>query len=167
MSTERSSGLTSHGAAFGDVDRDGDLDLFIARWIGEPDLGPGPDSKRSEGCPADLPSRGQPGLFLNDGSGHFHNGTEAWGLDLGDVYAFQPTFADYDADGWPDLLLTGDFCTSRVFRNLEGSGFADVTDQLGVGTDENGMGSTVADFNGDGLLDWFVTAISYPPGELM
>ena len=165
VSTERSSGLTSHGAAFGDVDRDGDLDLFIARWIGEPDLGPGPDSKRSEGCPADLPSRGQPGLFLNDGSGHFHNGTEAWGLDLGDVYAFQPTFADYDADGWPDLLLTGDFCTSRVFRNLEGSGFADVTDQLGVGTDENGMGSTVADFNGDGLLDWFVTAISYPTGD--
>ncbi|MCO5321136.1 MAG: FG-GAP-like repeat-containing protein [Microthrixaceae bacterium] len=169
VSSNKEFGLASYGAAFGDVDQDRDLDLVIAQW-GEESLEPqassagtscageqAPVSKRTDGSGSRL--------LLNNGDGKFSDATGPWDLKLDSVFAFQPTFADYDADGWPDLLMTGDFCTSRVFRNLEGTGFADVTDTLGVGTDENGMGSVVADINGDGLLDWFVTSISYPTAD--
>lgn len=164
LSTELSFGLTSHGAAFADVDGDGDLDLFLAQWIGGEGRGYSSEGREGDSCSKDSPESGS-ALFINDGDGQFRDATEAWGLVLDGVYAFQPTWADYDADGWPDLLLTGDFCTSRVFRNLEGGGFVDVTHALGVGTDENGMGSVVADFNSDGLLDWLVTAISFPTND--
>lgn len=100
-------------------------------------------------------------LFLNDGTGNFRDVTVEYGLDLDEVVAFTGVFRDLDGDGWPDLLLTGDFCTSRIYRNVEGTHFVDVTDLAGVGTDENGMGSVVRDFNGDGLPDWFITAIAY------
>ncbi len=76
--------------------------------------------------------------------------------------AFTGVFTDLDADGWPDLTITGDYCTSRVFRNIDGERFEDITVEAGVGTDENGMGSVVRDVDGDGDPDWFITSISYP-----
>jgi hypothetical protein len=62
-------------------------------------------------------------------------------------------------DGWPDLVIAGDFSTSRLFWNNGDGTFVDVTVAAGVGTDENGMGSAIGDLDGDGHLDWFVTSI--------
>ncbi len=64
-----------------------------------------------------------------------------------------------DGDGWQDLVVAGDFNTSRLFWNNRDGTFTDGTDQANVGTDENGMGSAVGDYDGDGDLDWFVTSI--------
>ena len=36
--------------------------------------------------------------------------------EIGDL-SFTANFADLDSDGWPDLLVAGDFRTSKVFRN--------------------------------------------------
>jgi hypothetical protein len=167
------------GAAFADWDRDGDLDLFVAHWQPprwgrsvqyETNGDQGMCSEGREMLPppsrTELRSDSTRSLFLeNDGAGHFRDVTEAMGVDLWKVSAFTPIFADYDDDGWPDLFLTGDFCTSRLFRNT-GGGFADVSTEAGVGTDENGMGSVVEDFNGDGHLDWFVSSISPGPDQV-
>jgi hypothetical protein len=62
-------------------------------------------------------------------------------------------------DGHLDLAIAGDFHTSRLFWNNGDGTFTDGTLSAGVGTEENGMGSTIADFNNDGHMDWFVTSI--------
>lgn len=100
-------------------------------------------------------------LFVNDGAGHFTNMTEEMGLEIGQMLAFTGAFNDFDGDGWPDLMITGDGCTSRLFRNVDGRRFVDVTDEAGIGTDENGMGVVFDDLNGDGLPDLLISAISY------
>jgi hypothetical protein len=70
---------------------------------------------------------------------------------------FTANFADIDGDGRLDLLVTSDFGQSSVWRNRGGGSFENVTS--GVISDENGMGSAVGDYDGDGDLDWFVASI--------
>jgi len=138
----------SFSAAFGDYDRDGWLDLHVTEW--------GPPN----------PSHSQ--LLRNLGPaspGHFENVTIAAGVAMEGVYGFGTAFTDLDQDGWPDLAVSGDFGTSRLFWNNGDGTFTNGTGAARVGTDENGMGSTFGDFDGDGDLDWFVTSI-YDPGEL-
>lgn len=134
------------GSAFGDYDGDADLDLFVT---GMADQNAGHV------------------LFRNEGDGTFTDVTDASGLFAATpvaVRGFAPRFADMDGDGWPELLLAADFGSSRYFRN-EGDGtFTDITETSGTGQDENGMGQTVGDLDGDGLLDWTVTSI-YDPAQ--
>jgi hypothetical protein len=62
-------------------------------------------------------------------------------------------------DGIPDLYGTADFERSQVFLQAGGL-FREVTDTCGAATEENGMGTTLADIDQDGDLDLFVTSIS-------
>ncbi len=173
-----------HGITLSDVDRDGDLDLLLTHWdsgvvdgLQDPAAdGIRPDASGSLVCPRAkwLAERGFPRpdgspanrgrLLRNDGSGRFTDATAELGLPFDQVMGFTGSFADVDGDGWDDLLVTGDFCTSRVFRNDGGTGFTDITGSAGVGTDENGMGSVVTDLDADGLPDWFITGIG-PVGD--
>lgn len=173
-------GSASYGSAFADWDHDGDLDLVTLQWYSaglgaEPsrldgtnddvdDMCARADRARRRGAPADAPPT-RSRLYRNQGGGRFVDVSSALGVDLGTIAGFTPTFADVDGDGWEDLLITGDFCTSRLYRNQEGRRFVDATEASGVGTDENGMGSVVEDIDGDGHLDWFVTSISYPTAQ--
>lgn len=171
-------GNESFGAAFDDWDHDGDLDLVVLQWyvppftaqlqvqhpaLADADLCGLAAQRRAQPDPARPESRTT--LYRNDGTGHFTDVTAASGLRPDQLVGFQPVFADVDGDGWDDLLVTGDVCTSRLYRNEHGHGFTDVTAAAHVGTDENGMGSVVEDVDGDGHLDWFVTGISYPTGD--
>lgn len=163
----------SYGAALSDWDHDGDLDLVALQWYRAPWdrqllTAPPPDSaspmcdlsrtRRSQPVPADLPGSGSH-LFTNDGSGRFTDVTKASGVAVEQIIGFQPLFTDIDDDGWDDLFITGDYCTSRLYRNVQGT-FTDITESAHVGTDQNGMGSVVADLDGDGNLDWFVSSIA-------
>tara|TARA_R110000782_G_scaffold210192_1_gene298287 strand:- start:6714 stop:8504 length:1791 start_codon:yes stop_codon:yes gene_type:complete len=134
------------GAAFGDYDLDGDLDLFVSTWIFHP---------------------GGNRLFRNNGDGTFTNVSAILPAEPFPLRGFTPNFADIDDDGWPDLLLTNDFRTSRLYRNLgpqaDGSfAFANITQAAGITKDCNGMGAALADFDADGHLDWFMTNIYIP-----
>ena len=77
---------------FGDIDNDGDLDLFFTTVYGH-------NHSR---------------LYRNDGNFNFVNVTDAWGLG-GLAPSYQAAFADVDGDGWLDLLTSG-----RLFRNPGG-----------------------------------------------
>ena len=126
------------GATFGDYDRDGDLDLYVASWFDWP---------------------GSNRLFRNDGNATFTDVTETSGVETEDLHGFSPTFADMDGDRWPELLVTGDFHTTRYFVNNRDGTFSDATELSGIGEDCNAMGSAIADLDGDGDLDWYITNI--------
>lgn len=135
-------GLNGWSIAAGDYDRDGWIDLYLCGW--RPEVGSRSVLLRNRGAEA---------------PGHFEDTTSAAGLDGIGMYAFGASFVDLDQDGWQDLAIAGDFLNSRLLWN-EGDGtFVDGTLAAGVGTDENGMGSALADVDGDGDLDWFVTSI--------
>lgn len=75
-------------------------------------------------------------------------------------FIYSPVFADINGDRASDLLLTSDFNTTRFFTNDGGGSFT----YGGAGSDENGMGTAVGDYDNDGDLDWFVTAIKDEEG---
>ena len=129
---------------FGDYDRDGWLDVHLTEWSGA-----GAHHRLLRNLGAGAP-------------GHFEDTTEAAGLDPVGVRGFASTFVDLDGDGWQDLAIAADFGTSRLYWNDGDGTFSDGTLAAGVGTDENGMGSTFGDFDLDGDLDWFVTSIFDP-----
>lgn len=131
-----------NGAAVGDYDGDGDLDVYLLAQSGQPNR-----------------------LFRNEHglSGTFIDVTEQAGVgDRGMSRAAQ--FVDLDSDGQLDLVLANDFVEktalspSRLYRNRGDGTFADVT--TGSGFDPAGYlvgGLAVADYNRDGLLDLYVT----------
>ncbi len=152
---------TSTSIAVGDYDRDGYVDMFISQWRSTPVMGPAPDYNRL------LRNRGA------EAPGYFEDVTAEQGLDFQAVadavgtvpgaYVFAPALVDLDDDGWLDLAVAADHRTSRLFWNDAGS-FVDGTEASGVGTDKHGMGSAFGDYDGDGDLDWFVTAIELADG---
>jgi hypothetical protein len=142
------------GMAFGDYDQDADLDLFIAHWTFTPD---------------ELPVGSTRHLWRNNGDGTFSDVSDSALISESIIeesndYTFSPTFADVDNDGDLDLLVVADNMTSQLLINNGDSGgglytFSYATDRT-VLTDDAGMGSSVADFDNDGDLDWFVSSIS-------
>jgi hypothetical protein len=74
---------------------------------------------------------------------------------------------DYDNDGWPDVFVVSKTERCRLFRNLGGWKFEDVTERAGVGDSGDAarvwkQGATFADLNNDGLLDLYVCRSSAP-----
>ncbi|MBI3297864.1 MAG: CRTAC1 family protein [Elusimicrobia bacterium] len=109
---------------------------------------------------------GLPDLFIGGGRGH---GGALWRNRGGMRFEAMPGFvpgglgerastADFDGDGWTDLLVLGDPPTdTRLLRNLEGKGFADVSLERGLnaprGLVESGLWF---DADQDGDLDLYL-----------
>ncbi|MEO1657792.1 MAG: CRTAC1 family protein [Pseudomonadota bacterium] len=126
------------GAAVGDYDRDGDLDLFIVRGNSGPNL-----------------------LYRNDGDLQFEDvATEAgvaFTKSASEVYQHSsPAFVDLDGDRDLDLLIPGlGSDPTMVFENNGDGTFTDVTASAGFGvmTAEHSMSPTFGDYDRDGDLD--------------
>lgn len=146
------------GVAVGDIDNDGDLDLYVTNF-------------------------GSNVLYRNNGSGRFTDVTKQAGVD-DPRWSTSASFLDYDGDADLDLFVTNyvdftvkgakpcyhpvgarDYCSpsvyqpvlDRLFRN-EGSGrFRDVTESAGIGASLGaGLGVACRDFNSDGRVDIYV-----------
>src|SRR5213079_904128 len=120
-------------------------------------------------CAADVDGDGLPDLYFvtqlgaselwkNVGGGRFVN-TAAAGLEMPDAVAAACAFADIDNDGLPDLFVTTVRHGNRLFENLGGGKFQDITAQAGVGYVGHSSGAVFFDYDGDGLLDLFVTNV--------
>lgn len=111
-------------ADFADIDNDGDMDLLVTNH--------------------DVPNM----LFLNDGNGNFTDVSEGSGVDINGFF-LQSKFADFDNDGFVDLILTGG--THRYYHN---NGDGTFTSIAGVFPANKTMRSmSVGDLNDDGFLD--------------
>ena len=144
------------GLSMADYDRDGFLDVYLCVYSYF--FGAG-EEKAGTPMPYHDARNGPPGvLFHNDGKGRFVDATKATGLDAGnDRYHFAAAWADYDEDGWPDLLVANDFGVKNLYRNLGASGgavrFEDVAAQAGVLDYGAGMSAAFLDYDNDGRLD--------------
>ncbi len=149
------------GAACGDVNADGIVDLFVTQL-------------------------GRNALLFGDGSGHFQDVSEAWGVDTLD-WSTSATFVDFDADGDLDLFVaryielnaklecrdstgrrtycppaSGPAVHDLLFRN-DGASFTDVTQEAGFdGAAQPGLGVVAGDITGNGGLDLYVTNDGQP-----
>lgn len=137
------------GATWLDFDNDGFQDLFVNNFS---------------------PEGAQ--LYRNERDGKFSNVTQEMGID-GPRFGFSCWSWDFDNDGWLDIFATsydrtlGDVVLglvgkpnsaspNRLFRNLEGKGFEDVTAKMGLADCYATMGSNFGDLDNDGFLDMYL-----------
>lgn len=150
------------GAAWGDYDRDGRVDLYVTgyvRYAGPPG---GRTGRAAEGeLPATLnPSSFPPArnlLFHNEGDGTFTEVAAAMGVADRRGRGLEATWADFDGDGWPDLYVANDVSDNVLYRNRGGEGFEDVSHRARVADYRGAMGLAVGDWDGDADLDLFIT----------
>jgi hypothetical protein len=119
------------------------------------------------------PSSGGVGFRLADvtmasGLRFRHNGGGYGGKLLPETLGSGCAFIDYDADGWPDILLVNGMdwpahkrqrTTLALYRNNRNGTFTDVTKSAGLDVEMYGMGVAVGDFNNDGFPDLLVTCV--------
>jgi enediyne biosynthesis protein E4 len=153
-------------ATFFDYDRDGWLDLFVATYVDfNVDMKRGcfsAGSARDYCNPvvyAPVPDR----LFHNEGNGTFTDVSARAGISRAAGRGLGVLAADYNDDGWLDLYVANDGDPNQLWINQRGSGtFKDEALLAGVAVNRNGqaqgsMGIDLADIDGDGDEDLFVT----------
>jgi len=163
-----------NGCAFVDYDRDGHLDLMVANYVDfDLSTAPAPGDRAScvwKGVPVMCGPQGLPAakniLYHNRGDGTFEDVTTKAHIDKADgYYSLSVSTLDYDEDGWPDIFVADDSTASILYHNNRDGTFTDVAITAGAAFNEDGraqagMGSTIADYNGDGHLDIFKTNFS-------
>ena len=136
----RSNDPTTSGscAVPGDFDGDGDLDLFVGGRL----------------VPRTYPFTPKSHILRND-KGSFNDATEVVAPDLSDIgMVTAAVWEDYDSDGDPDLIVTGEWMSIHVFRNTGGD-LVDVTSETGLLPYSGWWNSlTAADIDGDGDMDF-------------
>jgi hypothetical protein len=139
----------------GDIDADGDLDLFIPQYKLSYDKGqmPTPIYDANDGRPAYL--------LLNDGRGTFTDATESAGLAAKRLRrTYGSSFVDLDDDGDLDLLVVSDYSGVDLYRNDGAGNFTDVTDESVQQRHLFGMGHAFGDYDLDGRLDFYAIGMS-------
>ncbi len=153
------------GANFLDIDKDGDLDLFVSSYVNF--TYDNHTSLTVGGYPVYVdPGAYKPRpdtLYRNKGDQTFEDVTEESGIAEGKGSGMGTVCADYDNDGDTDIFVANDMMQNFLWQN-DGTGkFEEVGLFAGVGYDTNGkamgsMGIGCGDFNDDSLLDFCVTA---------
>ncbi|PRY16358.1 VCBS repeat protein [Pontibacter ummariensis] len=147
-------------AAFFDYDKDGDLDMYLLTNALEsfPRNNARPKKVDGQGLSTDR-------LYRNNGNNTFTNVSREAGI-LIEGYGLGIGIADINNDGWPDVYAANDFITNDLLYINNGDGtFSDQSRQYLKHQSWNAMGTDIADFNNDGLLD-IVTVDMLPPDNL-
>lgn len=129
------------GAAWLDYNRDGFLDAYIV------------NSWRIEG--SEIVERGRNALYRNRGNGTFEDVTDQAGVTGEGHWGSGVAVADFDADGWVDILVTN-FGPNVLFRNQGNGTFKNVAASAGIESPGWNTGAAFLDAEGDGDLDLFI-----------
>lgn len=135
------------GAAIADYDLDGYLDLYLLRYADR-------DGTRSY---FDSPGNANH-LLHNERGKKFVDVTQASGMTAGNKrISWAAAWGDYNGDGYPDLYVANDFGPNKLYTNAKDGTFVEGAQGLGVEDRANGMGTSWADYDNDGLLDLYVS----------
>jgi hypothetical protein len=155
----------SVGAVWLDYDNDGLLDLYVGNYINyDPDYG---YFYAPDGFPGPMAYDGQlDRLYHNLGDGRFEDVTSAMGIDNPDGRAMGVGAADFDGDGYVDIFVANDHMVNNIYHNRQGKGFEDQGTRTGMAFNQSGeatisMSVDFADYNGDGLIDVFMSDDTY------
>jgi hypothetical protein len=138
---------------FFDVNNDGLEDIFVGSF----------DTKKQNTASHDyaaellgLPVREeQPRLFINQADGTFKDKSISYGVRKS-MYAMGSNYGDLDNDGYLDFYIgtgtphLGSTVPNRMFRNVDGKSYEEVTYSGGFGHVQKGHGVAFADLNNDG-----------------
>lgn len=156
---------TGVSAAFLDADGDGRLDLFLANYL---TFDPSTVSEQNPGAyPGPLAYPGEANvLYRNRGDGTFEDVTKAAGLFAPGHRAMSVSVFDADRDGDPDIYVCNDDTPNALWLNDGKGHFKEIGIETGVafnaiGEAPGSMNAALADFNGDGLMDLFITRLGY------
>ncbi len=169
----------STSALFVDLDRDGDLDLYVTNYLAfDPSRPPmhGVDGRTClwKGMPVMCGPQGLPAqgdrYYVNEG-GRFRDATESAGFDVTPGYGLGVIEGDFDGNGWPDLYVSNDSTANYLFLN-DGDGHVSErgrrsgTALSGLGKEQAGMGIAAGDIESDGDEDLLVTNFSMDTNAL-
>ena len=154
-------------AAWVDYDNDGRVDLIVARYMqwNFSDIYCG---ERREGyrsyCHPDIFQPASVLLYHNEGGGKFLEVSHKAGIDK-PIKALGLAIADYDHDGWPDIIVANDSIPESLFHNLHNGTFEEVALISGVALDGGGatfagMGVDFDDYNNDSWPDAVITDLA-------
>lgn len=133
--TPENSGFVWHGAAAGDFDNDGWIDLFIV------------------GANRNF-------LYLNDRKGGFRDASDEANVKI-TASGTAPLVFDYDNDGDSDVFISSvgqQILLENTFKQTGKVEFNDVSLETGVAKEAIGFSAVTGDVNGDGRLDVYVTS---------
>jgi len=164
----------STGCSFLDYDRDGKVDLFVARYVDfSYDSVPRPGQGRwcqwkgvnvmcgPRGLKADVNA-----LFHNQGNGTFEDVSQKSGiLSASPCFGFTSLTADFDNDGWTDIYVACDSTASLLYHNNHDGTFTEIGRKAGVafnedGSEQAGMGLSADDSRHSGYQDLIKTNFS-------
>ena len=140
---------------FWDVNNDGYSDLFVNSYDLRQSNLADDFSKEIQGKEV---KTDKSRLYLNEGNMRFKDVTKAYNLDKS-MYTMGSNFGDLDNDGWLDFYIgTGapamnSVIPNRMFRNINGESFSEVTSAGRFGHIQKGHGVSFADFDNDGDQD--------------
>ncbi len=138
--------------AAADYDADGDLDLYVCGYDGDPE---------NRGLPGPFPyhdanNGGRNALLRNDGDFAMADVTDRVGLGRNNSrFSFAAAWEDADNDGDLDLYVANDFGRNNLYLNDDGT-FTDVAAQAGVEDVASGMSVAWGDVDRDGAMDVYV-----------
>ena len=160
----------STSAGWFDYDRDGRLDLFVARYMdwdfesGSMFCG-GPATTLRAYCHPDNFKGAANILYHQRADGSFEDVSKTSGIADPGGKGLGVAFADFDNDGLTDIFVANDSVRQQLYHNKGDGSFEDITVLSGAAYDEDGrtfagMGLDCADFDNDGYMDVFITTLS-------
>jgi hypothetical protein len=180
-----------HAAVWGDLDNNGDVDLYISNgggkgkgntWGGElwknidgmdfigEGIRKGVNDPSGRGRGVSLvdydndgyldiykTNTGRPCRLFHNRQGAFEDTAQQLGIagPFGAYNAISASWADFDRDGFMDLLLVSN--PARLFKNVRGSFFQDVTEEAGLGSQHMVHSASWGDYDNDGEPDLYLS----------
>lgn len=167
-------------AAWGDLDRDGYLDLYVCNYVEldlvDPLICRNPDKKLYYTCPPSAYPVVTHRLYRNQGNGTFQNVSESSGVaGVKPGAGLAVAIVDLDGDGKDDIYVANDLYPAYLFHNqTEPGGPITLVERAGIsgcglgpnGEWMSGMCVAVADVEGQGRPSLFVTNFQDQPNVL-
>ena len=136
---------TPAGITVGDIDKDGDLDIFLSTYLKK-------ELMEGQTIFEDYTYGSTSELLLNNGDDTFKSITKTAGLDY--IHnTFQGAFVDIDNDSWLDLIVVYDTGEARTYKNNGNLTYTMMPNPL-TKKFAYPMGLAVGDYNNDGLVDF-------------